>query len=327
MPAPTFVDVAEQLIADAERRVRLGENSPSLIRDYRQRLNAYGRPFFKDARVDRIDRRRLREFQNHLSEMGLKTGTINPIMSFVSVVLKFAEEDGLIGEAPKAPRAKHRDCPRPAFSRAEYGRLLSGLKRIEKRRPPLVVRGHAVDWELRALVTFMTNTFLRPGDVFALRHRHIEVVRTEDDIAYLRLNPPSSKGHTSPVVSMPTAADIYQRVIKRRDLKPSPEDFVFMPDRQNRSMAKEVVRRQFTAVLTELGLKETAHGEERTLYSLRHTAITFRLLNAENLDLLTLARNCRTSVEMIDRFYASSLTAEMNRDRLQSFRRPTRYLS
>ena len=41
-----------------------------------------------------------------------------------------------------------------------------------------------------------------------------------------------------------------------------------------------------------------------------------RLLNAKNIDLLTLARNCRTSVEMIQRFYASHLTAEMNVDKL-----------
>jgi hypothetical protein len=47
-----------------------------------------------------------------------------------------------------------------------------------------------------------------------------------------------------------------------------------------------------------------------------------RLLNAENLDSLTLARNARTSVEMIDRFYAKPLTGEMNVDLLHSQRRP-----
>jgi hypothetical protein len=37
-------------------------------------------------------------------------------------------------------------------------------------------------------------------------------------------------------------------------------------------------------------------------------------------DLLTLARNARTSVEMIERFYASQLTPEMNIALLQSRR-------
>ena len=62
------------------------------------------------------------------------------------------------------------------------------------------------------------------------------------------------------------------------------------------------------------------YGQLRTLYSLRHTAITFRLLYGNGIDLLTLARNARTSVEMIERFYSSNLTAEMNIEMLQSKR-------
>jgi hypothetical protein len=43
-------------------------------------------------------------------------------------------------------------------------------------------------------------------------------------------------------------------------------------------------------------------------------------LCGKQIDLLTLARNARTSVEMIERFYASNLTAEMNIDLLQGKR-------
>ena len=46
----------------------------------------------------------------------------------------------------------------------------------------------------------------------------------------------------------------------------------------------------------------------------------FRLTMGESIDLLTLARNARTSVEMIDRFYAKPLQAEMNVGKLQSMR-------
>ena len=45
-----------------------------------------------------------------------------------------------------------------------------------------------------------------------------------------------------------------------------------------------------------------------------------RLIKGDNVDLLTLARNARTSVEMIDRFYARHLTAEMNLEKFQSVR-------
>lgn len=60
-----------------------------------------------------------------------------------------------------------------------------------------------------------------------------------------------------------------------------------------------------------------SNGMKRTLYSLRHTAITLRLLCGGNIDLLTLARNARTSVEMIETCYSSNMEAEMNIGLLQ----------
>ena len=68
------------------------------------------------------------------------------------------------------------------------------------------------------------------------------------------------------------------------------------------------------------GLKSSAAGETRTLYSLRHSSIMFRLLFGRTVDTLTLARNARTSPEMIDRFYAAPLQGEMNVGELQRVR-------
>ena len=76
----------------------------------------------------------------------------------------------------------------------------------------------------------------------------------------------------------------------------------------------------FRKILEQANLRSGQYGQLRTLYSLRHTAITFRLLYGNGIDLLTLARNARTSVEMIERFYSSNLTAEMNIEMLQSKR-------
>ena len=84
------------------------------------------------------------------------------------------------------------------------------------------------------------------------------------------------------------------------------------------------MRRQFEWILDKAGLKIAPGGEPRTLYSLRHTAIMFRLTEGDNIDLLTLARNARTSVAMIERFYAKPLSGEMNVDKIQSKRvKPT----
>ena len=59
------------------------------------------------------------------------------------------------------------------------------------------------------------------------------------------------------------------------------------------------------AVLTELGLKFDRDGQRRSAYSLRHTYISFRLM--EGADVYQVAKNCRTSVEMIEEYYASHI--------------------
>ena len=56
------------------------------------------------------------------------------------------------------------------------------------------------------------------------------------------------------------------------------------------------------------------------MYSFRHSAITFRLLYGQGIDLLTLARNARTSVDVINTYYASTVTGEQNIGLLQSRR-------
>ncbi|MEY2680982.1 MAG: hypothetical protein RL661_1213, partial [Pseudomonadota bacterium] len=89
---------------------------------------------------------------------------------------------------------------------------------------------------------------------------------------------------------------------------------------KKRDYALQQLQRQFDIVLAELGLAQGAKGAERTIYSLRHTCIMYRLMYGEKVDVITLARNARTSPEMIDRFYASQLKAEDNIEMLQSKR-------
>ncbi|HYC97042.1 hypothetical protein [Brevundimonas sp.] len=329
-PKHTFITAAETLIRDGEARVRMGQNSARLVPDYKDRLRCHCAPFFGDTPLANIDSAMLRRFRDELVAKGLKQATVLVVMSFVSKTLRMAHDDGLIRQMPAIPRKGQKPSPRPAFTAATYTKLLTTLKQVEKGKPVIAFKGNRVDWELRAIVTFMVNTFTRPGDVFALKNEHIIVVPEDaDGPAYLRIDAPSSKGHEAPIISMPVAVPVYQRTIERHRKAGfgKPDDYVFLPSKKKRAYAHELVRRQFRLVLKHAGLLQSTKGVEHSLYSLRHTAITLRLLHAKDLDLLTLARTARTSVEMIDRFYASSLTAELNRDKLHSFRRPTRFLT
>jgi hypothetical protein len=96
------------------------------------------------------------------------------------------------------------------------------------------------------------------------------------------------------------------------------DGYLFSPQLKDRKLAFELPGWQFRYLLKSAGIgANSANDKSRTLCSLRHSAIIFRLLYDRNVDLITLARNARTSVEMVERFYSSNLSAEMNVRQLQ----------
>src|ERR1700688_4406148 len=78
---------------------------------------------------------------------------------------------------------------------------------------------------------------------------------------------------------------------------PEPNERLFPTKNHHRDL--------LNTILDELELKTDRDGNRRTAYSLRHTYICFRLM--EGADIYQIAKNCRTSVEMIEKYYASHL--------------------
>ena len=139
----------------------------------------------------------------------------------------------------------------------------------------------------------------------------------------LRLNLPETKKHDQPIVTLQAAVHVYERLLEwQKSIGLGHKlDYVFLPQQQNRELVLETYRWQFNWIQQQAGIGDNAsNGQHRTLYSLRHSSMTFRLLYGGRVDLLTLARNARTSVEMIEKFYSSNLNAEMNIDLLQGKR-------
>jgi len=46
--------------------------------------------------------------------------------------------------------------------------------------------------------------------------------------------------------------------------------------------------------------------KKHTIYTLRHTYITFRLIYSKNINIYHLAENCGTSVQMIQQYYSDA---------------------
>jgi integrase len=147
--------------------------------------------------------------------------------------------------------------------------------------------------ELHDYVLFMVNTGLRPDESRRLQFRDVKVVDDESSGQRILEIDVRGKRGVGFCKSMPGAVIPFQRVAKRRD--PKPTDVIFPTGRHE----------LFNKLLGELGLKFDREGQRRTFYSLRHTYICLRLI--EGADVYQIAKNCRTSVKMIEDFYASHI--------------------
>lgn len=330
--SPGFTQVAERLFQQEAARQRRGEFSRGSLQVMRNRLNAHILPQLGSLPVRAVDYAALQTFADSLGREGFTTTTISQYLVIVRKILKMARHLGHITEVPEFPHIRVTSTPRGGFSLAEYRQLLRKARALQGRSHPLLrtLPENQRYWIARDLLVmpkdiawvigFMVNTFVRPGDIKKMQHKHIEEIRGKH--MYLRMNLPETKRHDKPIVSMRAAVRIFA-LIQRRNAQAGfggPDDYLFLPQVSNREHALAVMNQLFHWVMAECGLSIGPLGQKRTLYSLRHTSIMFRLLYGQGIDMLTLARNARTSVNMIERFYASSLSGEMNVGMLQSRR-------
>ena len=268
-----------------------------------------------------INTKTVQDFVQFLTEKNLAGSTILGYLAHFRKLLKLLFVRGVISQMPLFPPVKLQLNSRGAFTVTEYKLILQKSKELTRttytdwpsgKRVWIHASYHTMPIEMNGLIRFMVYTFVRPGDVRQLQHKHIEIIKGQFN--YLRLTLPEVKRHKAPIVSLPPAVRIYERLVARQKAQGfgRPDDYVFFPEELNRRRMLDIIGWLFNWILKDLGIKQGPHGAMRSLYSLRHTAITFRLLFGGNIDLLTLARNARTSVEMIEKFYASTLSAEMN---------------
>jgi len=327
--APTWAQAAEQLLDHEKARVQRGEFALGSWQVLRNRLSKTLNPLWGHLPVDAISPALMMNLIQSLSEH-LSPTTVHQHVVIVRKVLTLAKRLGWLQAVPEVPSIKVKGQSRGAFTPTEYWRIVRAARALVGQTHPSsqeALRLHmrlrqgditmAVDlsWAMRLLV----NGFMRPSDLKNLKHQHVEQIRSGPR-TYLRLTLPETKGHGTPIVTMPAAVHLYRSIVGQRPDRSAPNDYLVLPHITDRDHALKVLSVHFNWVLQVTGLKLSPTGTQRTLYSLRHSAITFRLLYGSGMDLLTLARNARTSVQMIEQHYASTLKAEQNIAMLHSRR-------
>jgi hypothetical protein len=317
------------------------------ITDYRLKKSVLS--FFGQRDVADINYDLLEQYLSELSHQTpkLSPSTISSYMKLVRKVLNYAYKRQLVNAIPHFPAIATPDNPRGYFTIREYRRLWSRARALVGKRFELrklknkkgeeeladffeagktkegrKIRGIEITNDLHELIVFMVNSYIRPTDIKNIQHKHIEILR--NDHVYLRMSLPKSKKHDHPIVTMPMAVEVYERLTaknKAKGLGVAADDYLFMPQYTTRDYALQQLQRQFDVLMWSTKLGKGANGEDRTIYSLRHTCIMYRLMYGEAIDVITLAHNARTSPEMINRFYAAQLGGEDNVGMLQSRKR------
>lgn len=316
-----FEKFAELMLEKQQKKIDAGERNEKLNLNDRQKLKKDILPFFRKYDIKNISYKDIEEYISQLSAKQLAQATKKAHLNVIRKVLNTAHQERVVNQLPQFPKIESKDNSRGWFNETEYEHLKKTVQHLvkEKRYAELPNKKKLpITDEIRYLITFMTNTLLRPSEVKDLRHRNIQII--EREFRYLRITKEKSKTRNiKPVVSQEAAVDVYKDIQKyhRNHLQ---DDFVFLPKVSNRTTAMREMGVMFNFILQQARLKKSATGEKRTLYCLRHTGISLRILKGDNVNLKLLADNAGTSVEMIDRFYASKLEPEMRVEELQSYR-------
>jgi len=294
----TFKDAADKFMQEYVV-MTAGERNAQYVKSHAGRINNHLMPFFGEKPIGKVNSGAMQEYRMvrmtpdeegkipSRSQLHHEEVTLRQIM-------KTALRHGWIEYLPdfSAPyKSSGKVSHRGWFSNEEYKQLYTATrehaKKMENTR-----NAHAAA-QLHDKVLFMANTGLRPDEANVLQYRDVEVIEDEGTNESILLIQVRGKRGVGYCKSTKGAVFPFKRLTERNT--PQPSDLVFPQDHT----------KQFNRLLEKLDLKFDREGNRRTMYSLRHSYISFRLL--EGADIYQIAKNCRTSVEMIEKHYAVHL--------------------
>lgn len=305
----------------------LSEITAGRIQDYRIHRMKNGMSRSDQHRLSLLKRKR-ESTANFQRLKPPSRSTLHQEIVCLRQVLKAANRQGWLDHLPNlaAPfQQSGKIVHRAWFSPEEYKSFYLAAR--ERAQKPKHEKWRWSSEQLYDFILFMANTGLRPDEAYRIEFRDVEIeddYDTKKTILVIKVRGKRGVGYCK---SMPGAVEPFRRLQKRprpaflsgtgsqdtgtnlnlktakakSDLtQPKPTDLVF--PRYHHDL--------FNEILNKLGMKKDREGNERTAYSLRHTYISMRL--SEGANIYDVAKNCRTSVEMIEKYYASHLKDRVN---------------
>jgi integrase len=317
----TFKQVALDEIANMAQATN-NKTGKRTYRDYVFAINKYLIPFFGQYEIGQITNELLADFESwRIAEMGripMASTKRNHASAYIRVI-NLARDRGYIAvnkAVPLLDSKGKKSQPRPAFSAEEIAELLSYTETWQK--SSYTARTAMMRTLCSFYIEFLVNTGVRHGtEALPLRWKHLQW-HWIGNKKYLRI---WVSGKTGPryLIAKTAVIKVLEQVIKWQKLPYSGLNAIIeakldrvifrLPTGEQISNMENIFRN----LMVRSNMRADGGGQNRTLYSLRHTYATFAL--ASGIDIHTLARQMGTSVGMIERHY-SKLTPMMNAEKL-----------
>ena len=313
----SFGDVIDEYIAEREADNKLGKEakrgssikhtSDSMLRQIK-RVSKFWKEYAGKRAIEAVDDKVLRDFipwrkayyhkHDHIHHNAKRDPTDKTLqfdLGICKMVLRYAKDQNYFGTKPLptfafTPKLKR---VRPAFTPTEFRKLRAALKKwIDATDNPKWARSR---WLLHDYALTLAMSGIRVGEANNLRVRDVDPIIDVDGRQTLQLY---VRGKTGTRTVQPHI-DLYEVLKERLDVHDDAKrnDWLFaMPD------GSQIITLidQFNAFLKFAGLTHNGVGEKYTLYSLRHYYAVKSLARA---DILSIAQNMGTSVEMVEQYY------------------------
>jgi integrase len=319
----TFAQIAAITLAEMRQQIDLSTGKTA-VHSYATCIEKYFLPYFGSKVLEEISHTDVREFElwrDRQMTRKPKTSTLNNFTTAWNRVIATAVERGFISERVPVPKLTAKGVKgkaRPGFSEDEIKHLLAfmegwqdeGVKSVEREMRPL----------LRDYVEMLLLTGMRHGtEAMGICWRHLEW-HTDKGVRYLRIWVDGKTGGRW-LIAKHRAVEVLKRLHARQryicDLSFETTFAERVPHKLFRfsdGYQPPSLNGTFRRLMRDTGLLKNEDGQNRTLYSLRHTYATFELLRGGT-DIHTLSKQMGNSAAMIERHY-SKLTATMAADKL-----------
>ncbi len=332
----TFREASEAYLREYDV-ITQGQRSKIYVEGQHTRSRVHLLPFFGPMGLSEITAGKVQDYRIHRHEEAAKKrgkppaySTMHQEIVTLRQTLKTALRHGWLDHLPdlsepyrSSPKISHRAW----FSPEEYKKLYEATRR--RAHEPKNARYKWESEQLHDYVLFAANTGLRPDEARRLQFRDVTIVEDEGSNQTILEIEVRGKRGVGYCKSMTGAVRPFERLKSR--LRP-PRAYDAVADEGGRGESKPDAaqnasapwrmpgptdlifphwqREQFKTILEEENLRYDRDGRPRTAYSLRHTYICLRLL--EGADIYQIAKNCRTSVEMIEKYYAAHIKTNLD---------------